>query len=196
VIDRDPVLPAWPFFAAAIVCGFLAWQLYDDDSAERALTRATAAMVLIGIGVYSMILPTLGPLFPSVALAGVLRESGCTHPVAASAGYGEPSLVFLAGTEARFTDASGAADFLREGDCRFAFIETHQESALKRIRKALLVSAQKRLGCAMNADRASKHSTSARGASQAWHRCRPDQRGQIYGAAEGSSLAGMEDVPS
>jgi hypothetical protein len=33
-------------------------------------------------------------------------------------------------------------------------------------------------------------------ASQAWHRCRSDQRGQIYGAEEGSSLAGMEDVPS
>src|SRR6202030_3008991 len=57
------------------------------------------------------------------------RESGCTHPVAASAGYDEPSLVFLAGTETRFTDASGAADFLRGGGCRFAFIETHQESA-------------------------------------------------------------------
>jgi 4-amino-4-deoxy-L-arabinose transferase-like glycosyltransferase len=128
VIDRDLVLPAWPFFAAAIVCGYLAWQLYDDG-AERAFTHATAAMVLISIGVYSMILPTLGPLFPSVALAGVLRESGCAHPVAASAGYGEPSLVFLAGTETRFTDASGAADFLREGDCRFAFIETHQERA-------------------------------------------------------------------
>jgi hypothetical protein len=127
MIDRDLVLPAWPFFAAATVCGFLAWQLYDDDGAERALTRATAGMVLLSIGIYSMILPTLGPLFPSVVLAGVLRESGCTHPVAASAGYGEPSLVFLAGTETRFTDASGAADFLREGDCRFAFIETHQE---------------------------------------------------------------------
>jgi 4-amino-4-deoxy-L-arabinose transferase-like glycosyltransferase len=128
VIDRDLVLPAWPFFAAAIVCGFLAWQLYDDG-AEQALTHATAAMVLLSIGLYSIILPTLGPLFPSVALAGVLRESGCTHPVAASAGYGEPSLVFLAGTETRITDASGAADFLREGDCRFAFIETHQERA-------------------------------------------------------------------
>jgi 4-amino-4-deoxy-L-arabinose transferase-like glycosyltransferase len=129
VIDRDLVLPAWPFFAAAIVCGFLAWQLYDDDGAEQALTHATAAMVLLSIGLYSIILPTLGPLFPSVALAGVLRKSGCTHPVAASAGYGEPSLVFLAGTETRITDASGAADFLREGDCRFAFIETHQERA-------------------------------------------------------------------
>jgi 4-amino-4-deoxy-L-arabinose transferase-like glycosyltransferase len=137
VIDGDLVLPAWPFFAAAIVCGFLAWQSYDDDGAERALTRATAAMVLMCIGIYSMILPTLGPLFPSVALAGVLRESGCTHPVAASAGYGEPSLVFLAGTETRLTDASGAADFLREGDCRFAFIETHQESAFAQRAEAI-----------------------------------------------------------
>jgi 4-amino-4-deoxy-L-arabinose transferase-like glycosyltransferase len=137
VIDRDLVLPAWPFFAAAIVCGFLAWQLYDDDGAERALTRATAAMVLMGIGIYSMILPTLGPLFPSVALAGVLRESGCTHPVAASAGYSEPSLVFLAGTETLVTDASRAADFLHEGDCRFAFIEAHQEGAFAQRAEAI-----------------------------------------------------------
>src|SRR5258708_33689304 len=97
VSDRDPVLPAWPLFAAAIVCGFLAWQLYDDDGAERALTRATAAMVLLSIGIYSMILPTPGPLFPSVALAGVLSEAGFTHPVAASAGDAEPSLDLLAG---------------------------------------------------------------------------------------------------
>ena len=137
VIDRNLVLPAWPFFAAAIVCGFLAWQSYDDDGAERAFTRATAAMVLMGIGLYSMVLPRLGPLFPSAALAGVLRESGCTHPVAASAGYGEPSLVFLAGTETRFTDGSGAADFLREGDCRFAFIETHQEGAFAQRAEAI-----------------------------------------------------------
>ena len=33
-------------------------------------------------------------------------------------------------------------------------------------------------------------------ASQAWHRDRPDQRGQVYGAEEGPSVAGLEDVPS
>src|SRR5713101_8378380 len=31
-------------------------------------------------------------------------------------------------------------------------------------------------------------------ASQTWHRCRPDQRGQICGAEERSSVTGMEDV--
>src|SRR6478735_8439485 len=33
-------------------------------------------------------------------------------------------------------------------------------------------------------------------ASQAWHRDWPDQRGQVYGAEEGSSVAGLEHLPS
>jgi hypothetical protein len=83
----------------------------------------------MAIGIYGFIIPALGPLFPSPALARVLHESGCAHPVAASAGYDEPSLVFLAGTSTQLTDASGAADFLQQGSCRFAFIEEHQEAA-------------------------------------------------------------------
>lgn len=37
--------------------------------------------------------------------------------------------MFLAGTATRLTDASGAADFLLQGKCRFGFIEVHQERA-------------------------------------------------------------------
>jgi 4-amino-4-deoxy-L-arabinose transferase-like glycosyltransferase len=126
VMNRDLALLAWPFFAAAIVCGLFAWQLYDDDGAERAFTRATAASVLMAFGIYAVIVPSLTPAFPSVALAQVLHESSCRHPVAASTGYEEPSLVFLAGTDTRFTDADGAADFLRGGGCRFAFVDAAQ----------------------------------------------------------------------
>ena len=129
VIVREPVLPAWPFLAAAIACGLLGWKLYQDGGAEPALMCATAASVLIAVAVWGFIVPALGSLFPSPAIARVLHESGCPYPVAASAGYEEPSLVFLAGTSTRLTDASGAADFLRKGSCRFAFIEAHQEAA-------------------------------------------------------------------
>jgi 4-amino-4-deoxy-L-arabinose transferase-like glycosyltransferase len=129
MIDRDLALLAWPFFAAAIVCGLFAWQLYDGDGAELAFMRAKATSILTAIGVYAVIVPSLVPAFPSVTLAQVLRDSACSHPVAAGAGYEEPSLVFLAGTPTRFTDAEGAADFLRQGDCRFAFIEARQERA-------------------------------------------------------------------
>ena len=127
VINRDLALLAWPFFAGSIVCGLFAWQLYDDDGAERAFMRATAAQVLMAIGLYAVIVPSLTPAFPSVALADALHVSGCDHPVAASVGYEEPSLVFLAGTTTRFTDAAGAADFLREGSCHFAFVDARQE---------------------------------------------------------------------
>ena len=129
IIDRDLVLLAWPFFTAAIVCGLFAWQLYDQDGAARAFLRATAASVLMAFGVYGVVVPSLETAFPSVALAQVLRDSNCAHPVAASVGYEEPSLVFLAGTKTRFTDAAGAADFLREGGCRFAFVDARQERA-------------------------------------------------------------------
>jgi len=127
VIDRDLVLPAWPFFAAAIVCGLFAWQLYEDDGAELSFMRATAAWLLIAIGVYAVVVPSLTGIFPSVALARLLRDADCDHPVAATTIYEEPSLVFLVGTTTRFTDTDGAADFLRGGACRFAFIDARQE---------------------------------------------------------------------
>ena len=85
--------------------------------------------MLVAIAIYGLVVPSLGPLFPSVALERALRRSGCAHPLAASAGYDEPSWVFLAGTATRLTDPSGAADFLREGGCRFAFVAARQERA-------------------------------------------------------------------
>jgi 4-amino-4-deoxy-L-arabinose transferase-like glycosyltransferase len=129
IIGRDPVFSAWPFLAAAIFCGLLAWTSYQDEGAEQALICAMAASVLISVGVGGFIIPSLSSLFPSPTLARVLRESGCAHPVVVSAGYGEPSLRFLAGSFAQLSEADGAsaADFLRHGNCRFALVEERQE---------------------------------------------------------------------
>ena len=129
IIQRDLALLAWPFFAAAVVCGLFAWQLYDQEGAERAFTRAVEGAVLMAIGIYAIVVPSLEPAFPSVTLAEILREAPCAAPLAASAGYEEPSLVFLAGTKTRLTDAAGAADFLLPGGCRFAFVEARQQRA-------------------------------------------------------------------
>src|SRR5215472_4997308 len=129
IIQRDLALLAWPFFAAAVVCGLFAWQLYDQEGAERAFTRAVEGAVFMAIGIYAIVVPSLEPAFPSVTLAEILREAPCAAPLAASAGYEEPSLVFLAGTKTRLTDAAGAADFLLPGGCRFAFVEARQQRA-------------------------------------------------------------------
>jgi 4-amino-4-deoxy-L-arabinose transferase-like glycosyltransferase len=127
VVAHDPAFPAWPFFALAMVCGLFAWLLYQPDGAELSMLRVTIGSVLLAIGVFSITLPWLRPVFPSVTLANILHNANCANPVAASAGYEEPSLVFLAGTDTHLTDASSAADFLRQGSCRFAFIEVRQE---------------------------------------------------------------------
>jgi 4-amino-4-deoxy-L-arabinose transferase-like glycosyltransferase len=129
ILGHDLALLAWPLFAGAIVCGLFAWQLYDDGGAERAILRATAIVALMAAGLYGIVVPSLARTFPGVAIAQVLHQSACAHPLGAVVGYAEPSLVFLTGNATLLTDASGAADFLGQGSCRFAFVDAHQERA-------------------------------------------------------------------
>src|SRR5258708_28976558 len=68
-------------------------------------------------------------LFPSVGLANYMHSAGCADPVAVTAGFHEPSLVFLAGTNTNHGVGSSAADFLLGGPCRFAFVDSRQERA-------------------------------------------------------------------
>ncbi|MEX1083405.1 MAG: glycosyl transferase, partial [Xanthobacteraceae bacterium] len=126
-IGHDLNLLAWPFAAAAMIMGLLAWRLYEIDGAENSLLRAAAASILVAFATYGVVFPALTPLFPSMTLARVQNEANCANPIAASAGFHEPSLVFLAGTQTVLTDGAAAADFLRQGGCRLAFIDARQE---------------------------------------------------------------------
>jgi 4-amino-4-deoxy-L-arabinose transferase-like glycosyltransferase len=128
IFRHQLALLAWPFAAAAIIFGFLAWRLYEVDGAERSVLRATVAAQLMSIAVLGATVPLMRPLFPSTLLASTIAVD-CPHPQFASAGYHEPSLVFLFGTSTLLTTGPGAADFLAEGNCRFAMIEAHQERA-------------------------------------------------------------------
>jgi 4-amino-4-deoxy-L-arabinose transferase-like glycosyltransferase len=137
VIGRQFGLLVWILMGAAAVLGFLAWRLYQADGAEHSLLRAVAAAILTAIATFGLIIPSLGHLFPSATLARILRESGCAQPQAAAVGYQEPSLVFLAGTATRLADTAGAAEFLRGGDCRFAFVEAREERSFAQRAEAL-----------------------------------------------------------
>ena len=74
IIGHEPVLAAWPFLAAAVICGLLAWRLYKDEGAERALVCAVTASILTAVAAGGFIIPALSPLFPSPALARVLHR--------------------------------------------------------------------------------------------------------------------------
>jgi 4-amino-4-deoxy-L-arabinose transferase-like glycosyltransferase len=122
-------LLTWVFAAAAVIYALFAWLLYRLDGAEASLLRAATASIMFAIAAYGVTFPALPGLFPSASLANVMRSTNCPDPVAVAAGYHEPSLVFLAGTNTRENVGSGAADFLLGGPCRFAFIDSRQERA-------------------------------------------------------------------
>ncbi|MEP7029954.1 MAG: glycosyl transferase, partial [Pseudolabrys sp.] len=128
MIGRDPGLVAWPFAAAALIFGLFAWWLYEVDGAERALLRGVMASAFIAITVYGVMFPALPALFPSKMIADEVRASECAAPMAVSTfAYQEPSLVFLLGTDTRFADGAGAAEFLARGACRFAVVDARSE---------------------------------------------------------------------
>ena len=127
MLTRQPVFLAWPVIAASLIFGLFAWWMYDDNRAERSLLNGVVASGLLSLALYGVIVPALTPVFPSVEIARALRNVVCVGPRAASAGFHEPSLVFMAGTSTVLTDGSGAADFLGQGSCRFALVEAKSE---------------------------------------------------------------------
>lgn len=124
---RHPMFLAWPFIAASLIFGLFAWWLYEDGRAERSLLNAVVSAMFLAMAVYGIVLPSLTPLFPSAEIARALRNVVCVGPKAAAAGFHEPSLVFMTGTSTLLTDGSGAADFLKQGSCRFALVEARSE---------------------------------------------------------------------
>jgi 4-amino-4-deoxy-L-arabinose transferase-like glycosyltransferase len=125
--DGGPAWLAWPLLAGSVIFGLRAWWLYDNDGAERSVLRACAASILLCIAVFASIMPSLRTLFPSDLVARSLRDLGCENPEVASAGFHEPSVVFLMGTGTQLTDGAGAAEFLRRGGCRVALVEQRHE---------------------------------------------------------------------
>jgi 4-amino-4-deoxy-L-arabinose transferase-like glycosyltransferase len=126
-LTHQPVFPAWPLLAAAMIFGLIAWWLYDDGRAEHSLLNAVIAAALLAGGIYGVVVPSLTTLFPSAEVARALRNVVCVGPKAVAAGFHEPSLVFMTGTGTLLTDGSGAADFLSQGSCRFALVESRSE---------------------------------------------------------------------
>ncbi len=132
VYGRQLGLSAWPFAAASMIFGLWAWWLYQADGAEHSLLRAMVASWLLAVAIYAVIIPSLGTAFPAIALARIINEANCKPAMVATAGYQEPSLVFLIGTETAMVDGTDAAEFLRPGGCRFALVEARHERAFLR----------------------------------------------------------------
>lgn len=123
-------LVTWGFSAAAVISALFAWWLFEADGVEVSFMRASAAAILIATAAYGATFSTIGALFPSLQLARAVAFGNCDRPAVATAGYHEPSLVFLVGTQVQHVFGAGAADFLAVGGrCRYVFVEKSQERA-------------------------------------------------------------------
>ena len=111
VLLHQPIFLAWPIIAASLIFGLFAWRLFDDFRAERSLLNGVIASLFLSVAAYGVILPTLSPLFVSAEIARTLRNVVCVGPKAASAGFHEPSLVFMTGTDTVLTDGSRRCGF-------------------------------------------------------------------------------------
>ena len=79
----------------------------------------------------TFVLPSLRPVWLSPRIAGAFRtDRPCPDSVLASAGYEEPSLVFLAGTGTVLTDGRGAAEWLgSHRKCGIAAVTERERAA-------------------------------------------------------------------
>jgi len=125
--------PALPALGLGGATAAVAWAWLQRGAAIAAAGLAVAASVPLFAGLFGFLLPDFDRLDVSRrVLAQVPANSGCAAPRFVAAGYGEPSLTFLAPTRIRVTDGAGAANFLNAGlRCRFAVVENRQLSSFR-----------------------------------------------------------------
>lgn len=130
-------------FGAAL-CATAVWaavsaarRLKAEDATGAAL-RAAASSLALGALAFGVVMPgaafrpfQMSPRLTEASRAA-LAAAGCARAEAmATAGYREPSLVFLTRTDLQLTDGAGAARLLAQGPCRVAFVDARDEPGLR-----------------------------------------------------------------
>lgn len=120
-----------PMALLAAALGWSAWKALNARRDVDAVGLSGLAAITVFTAIYAIGMPALPTLWPSPRLAEAARSMSCPEPLYATAGYREPSLVFLVGTTLEMTDGAGAADFLAKGPCRMAFVDKRDEAAFQ-----------------------------------------------------------------
>jgi 4-amino-4-deoxy-L-arabinose transferase-like glycosyltransferase len=128
-------------FVATVIMAF--GIRHAASPALLATAVAIPAILMNGV-VAAVVVPGLKTIWVAPNLvAAIKRHAQCPQPQVASAGFEEPSLVFLVGTRTQLVDGNGAARFLAVGGCRIALVTTNNEPAF--IAKLAAVSKQPEL---------------------------------------------------
>jgi 4-amino-4-deoxy-L-arabinose transferase-like glycosyltransferase len=126
--------PVWgiPCAIAFLLAGWLGSDIAVDWPPLRRVAGATiAALIAMGL-LAGKVLPAVDQIWPSREIAqafGAARP--CSDSKLVSAGYAEPSLVFLTSADTLLTDGAGAAALLRADACAVAAVDASQEPAFQ-----------------------------------------------------------------
>jgi hypothetical protein len=110
----------------ALGAALLAWRQ------AMMLAIPVAVLAAIALSAFAYVFVLARPQFDAFALSPRLVEAAeaalrdrpdCREPLYASAGFAEPSLVFLTRSDLLLTNPPGAAAFLQPGGCRVAFVD-------------------------------------------------------------------------
>jgi len=120
--------------ATAALLGFaFALRSALDQRRERFLAAGLAAAAMLYLSAFGRALPQVEAPWPSRwAAAQIAAQKPCPGSVTASAGFSEPSLVFLTGTATKLTKGDGAAQHLAaDPACALALVEGREEAAFQ-----------------------------------------------------------------
>ncbi|ANC92779.1 glycosyltransferase family 39 protein [Azospirillum humicireducens] len=109
----------------------LALHLLLRGERRTGLAAGVGAAALLYVGTYAAVLPNIDGIWVSrQATRAVAQVRPCADSVVASAGYSEPSLVFLLGTPTKLVHGAGAAThLLSDRACALALVEDREAAA-------------------------------------------------------------------
>ncbi len=130
-LDRTLPFIGLPFLLVGAGLAIWAMRALWQGEFEAGLWRGVLASLIVSAGVFGFAQTTFRSLKLSPRLAETIQASACRNPQVITAGYREPSLVFLVGTELDMGDGAEAARFLAQPGCRIAFVTQREQAAFE-----------------------------------------------------------------
>ncbi|MGL4727120.1 MAG: ArnT family glycosyltransferase [Bosea sp. (in: a-proteobacteria)] len=126
-LDRTLPFIAMPLLLVGVALALWAMRALWAGAFEAGLWRGVMASLVVSLGVFGFANTSMRALKLSPRLAEAVASTACRNPQVITAGYREPSLVFLVGTELDMGDGAEAARFLNQPGCRIAFVTQREQ---------------------------------------------------------------------
>lgn len=123
-------LSAIAVISAVATLGLCASYLFSSGAPNRIFACVLAAIILWSTA-FGAILPSLDALWLSRGAAGLIARLGAAGRPVITAGYAEPSLIFLLGTETKFASPDAAASALSGTPSRLALVSDREAAAFR-----------------------------------------------------------------